>query len=42
MSPASRAAELMEVTVFGIMVRYFMFDHPAMAWDPRFAASSAH
>src|SRR6185437_6804178 len=24
MSPASRAAELMEVAVFGIMVRYFM------------------
>ena len=28
--------------VFGIMVRYFMFDHPVMAWDPLFAASSAH
>jgi hypothetical protein len=27
--------------VFGIMVRYFMFDHPVLAWDPLFAASSA-
>jgi hypothetical protein len=43
-SPAAAAAAITAAArraVFGIMVRYFMVDHPVMAWDPLFAASSA-
>ncbi len=41
-SPAAEAAAITAATrraVFEIMVRYFMFDHPVIAWDPLFAAS---
>src|SRR6266487_4012404 len=43
-SPAAEAAAITAAVrraVFGIMVRYFMLDHPVMSWDPRFTASSA-
>ena len=41
-APAAAITAAARRAVFGIMVRYFMFDHPVMAWDPLFAASSAH